>query len=136
MLEGARRAVPESPFVYMSTNKVYSDAPNEIALTELETRWDYSDPAFAAAPRCGEVYNIGGGRGNSCSIMEAFALAESLSEKPMQYEHVEQTRAGDHICYISNLSKMRSHYPFWDISVSLPQLCEEIVRGWHARGVA
>jgi CDP-paratose 2-epimerase len=43
-LEAARQACPESPFVHMSTNKVYGDAPNEIALTELEKRWDYADP--------------------------------------------------------------------------------------------
>src|SRR3954463_1914468 len=47
MLEGARRACPETPFVHMSTNKVYGDAPNRIALRELETRWDYADTAYA-----------------------------------------------------------------------------------------
>src|SRR5690606_38688461 len=46
MLEGARRFAPEAPFVHMSTNKVYGDAPNRIALKELETRWEYDDPAF------------------------------------------------------------------------------------------
>jgi CDP-paratose 2-epimerase len=46
-LEAARQAAPESPFVHMSTNKVYGDAPNRIALTELATRWDYADPAYA-----------------------------------------------------------------------------------------
>ncbi len=46
MLEAARQACPESPFVHMSTNKVYGDRPNTIALKELETRWDYDDPAY------------------------------------------------------------------------------------------
>ena len=46
LLEAARRACPESPFIHMSTNKVYGDRPNTIALAELETRWDYADPAY------------------------------------------------------------------------------------------
>ena len=46
LLEAARQAAPESPFVHMSTNKVYGDAPNRIALQELATRWDYADPAY------------------------------------------------------------------------------------------
>src|SRR5271155_2706774 len=45
MLEAARRACPESPFIHMSTNKVYGDRPNQLALRELDTRWDYADPA-------------------------------------------------------------------------------------------
>src|ERR1700722_8421384 len=47
LLEAARQSCPETPFVHMSTNKVYGDLPNSIALTELETRWDYADPAYA-----------------------------------------------------------------------------------------
>ena len=47
MLEAARRSCPESPFIHMSTNKVYGDRPNTIPLRELETRWDYADPAYA-----------------------------------------------------------------------------------------
>jgi CDP-paratose 2-epimerase len=89
--------------------------------------------AFAANPRCGEVYNIGGGRGNSCSILEAFDYIEQLTGKQMQYEYVEENRAGDHICYISNLSKMRTHYPKWDISVPLSQIFEEIVARWKTQ---
>jgi CDP-paratose 2-epimerase len=234
LLEASRLFAPETAFVQMSTNKVYGDAPNEIRLRELPTRWDFDDPAFldgisedlrldrskhslfgaskVAAdimvqeygryfgmktcclrggcltgpchsgvelhgflsylvkanleqktyriygykgkqvrdnihaldvarfiaafcddPKCGEVYNIGGGRGNSCSIWEAFEAIESLTGKKFRYEYVEKNREGDHICYISNLSKMRSHYPQWDISVSLPQIYEEIVRGWWDR---
>src|SRR5260370_10675262 len=48
LLEAARQCCPESPFIYMSTNKVYGDRPNSIALQELETRWDYADPAYSA----------------------------------------------------------------------------------------
>lgn len=234
MLEAARRAVPEAPFVHMSTNKVYGDAPNAIPLTELETRWEYADPAFAngipetftidqsmhsifgagkvagdvmvqeygryfgmktcclrggcltgpshsgvelhgflsylvkcnlegrlykvfgykgkqvrdnihsldvarfidafvQAPRCGEVYNIGGGKGNSCSILETFDMVAKLSGKAMNYEYVDANRMGDHICYYSDLTKMRTHYPNWDIRVSLEQIVQEIVDAWKGR---
>ncbi len=84
---------------------------------------------IAKAPRCGEVYNIGGGRGNSCSILEAFERVEAVTGKKMNYEYVEQNREGDHICYISDLSKLRQHYPNWDITKSLDDIFVEIVRG-------
>jgi CDP-paratose 2-epimerase len=82
--------------------------------------------AFYENPRCGEVYNIGGGRANSVSILEAFEHAAALSGKKMNYEYVDQNRAGDHICYISDLTKMKSHYPGWDITKSLADVFREI----------
>lgn len=88
---------------------------------------------FIAAPRFGEVYNIGGGRANSISILEAFKLIESISGKPMVYEYDEQNRQGDHICYISDLSKMRAHYPAWDITKGLEVTFNEIYESWLAR---
>jgi CDP-paratose 2-epimerase len=234
LLEAARQACPESPFVHMSTNKVYGDAPNEIQLKELPKRWDFDDPAyqdgisetfridqskhsvfgaskvaadimvqeygryfemptcclrggcltgpnhcgvelhgflsylikcnleertyrifgykgkqvrdnihshdvvdfmrrFIDFPRVGEVYNLGGGRANSISILEAFALIESISGKAMRYEYADQNRAGDHICYISNLAKMRAHYPGWNITRNLGTTFEEIHRSWIRR---
>lgn len=227
MLEAARRAVPESPFAHLSTNKVYGDAPNNIRLKELETRWDYDDPAYAhgiaesfsidqskhsifgaskvaadvmvqeygryfgmrtacfrggcltgpahsaaelhgflaylvkcahegrtyrifgykgkqvrdnihsldvsraleafyQSPRCGEVYNLGGGRGNSISILEAIARAEAATGKKLATEYVEQNRAGDHICYISNLAKLQKEFPGWSITKSLDDIFTEI----------
>jgi CDP-paratose 2-epimerase len=89
--------------------------------------------AFAANPRGGEVYNLGGGRGNSCSILEAFSMVEEITGKKMRYEYVDQNRQGDHICYISDLTKMKAHYPAWDISISLPTILKEIVTGWETR---
>jgi CDP-paratose 2-epimerase len=83
--------------------------------------------AFWENPRSGEVYNIGGGRGNSVSILEAFDRAAQLSGRKMVYEYVDQNRAGDHICYISDLTKMRTHYPSWDISKTLDHIFEEII---------
>ncbi len=88
---------------------------------------------FMKAPRIAEVYNIGGGRENSISILEAFRLIESISGKKMQYDYTEQNRAGDHICYISDLSKMRSHYPGWDITKNLETTFAEICRAWKDR---
>jgi CDP-paratose 2-epimerase len=235
LLEAARQFCPEAPFIHMSTNKVYGDRPNTIPLRELETRWDYADPAFAdgipetfsidqskhslfgaskvaadimvqeygryfgmptcclrggcltgpnhagvelhgflsylvkcnlegreytifgykgkqvrdnihsedvarfahafySAPRCGEVYNLGGGKDNTCSILEAFTLVGELSGKPQVYRYVDENRIGDHVCYYSDLSKMRAHYPRWDITKSLRQTVEEIVQSWRTRG--
>jgi CDP-paratose 2-epimerase len=234
LLEAARQACPEAPFVHMSTNKVYGDAPNTIKMVEQETRWDYADPAFVhgipetftidqskhslfgaskvaadvmvqeygryfnlptcclrggcltgpnhsgvelhgflsylvkcnlegreyrvfgykgkqvrdnihaldvarfmaafvAQPRAGEVYNLGGGKANSCSILEAFALVEKFSGQAQVHTYVEQNRIGDHICYYSDLRKMRAHYPHWDISVSLEETIRQIVAAWRVR---
>jgi CDP-paratose 2-epimerase len=236
LLEAARLNAPDAVFVFLSTNKVYGDAPNEIRLKELPTRFDYDDPAYADgipetlridrskhslfgvskaaadlmvqeygryfglrtcslrggcltgpthagvemhgflsylvranlegrvyrifghkgkqvrdnihaldvarfieayadAPRPGEVYNLGGGRDNSCSILEAFAAVESLTGRPMKSEYVDRPRVADHVCYISDLSKARAHYPSWSLGVPLPRIFEELVRGWRDRGV-
>jgi CDP-paratose 2-epimerase len=86
---------------------------------------------FADKPRIAEVYNLGGGKGNSCSILEAFQKAETLTAKPMQYSYVEQNRSGDHICYYSDLRKMEAHYPGWTITRSLDRIFEEIVAQWR-----
>ena len=234
LLEATRQFCPESPFIHMSTNKVYGDLPNTIPLKELETRWDYADPAYAngipetfsidqskhslfgaskvaadimvqeygryfnmptcclrggcltgpnhsgvelhgflsyltkcnlegieytifgykgkqvrdnlhsedvarfayafySAPRCGEVYNLGGGKDNTCSILEAFSLVSELSGKQQIYRYVDQPRIGDHMCYYSDLSKIKSHYPQWNIRKNLRQIVEEIVESWDAR---
>jgi len=234
LLEAARRWTPESPFIHMSTNKVYGDLPNSLALVEKETRWDYADPkfrlgipetfsidqslhslfgaskvasdvmvqeygryfgmptcalrggcltgpnhsgvelhgflsylircnltgteykvfgykgkqvrdnihsldvarfihAFYQDPRVGEVYNIGGGRANSCSILEAFERIAQLSGKKMQFEYVDKNRQGDHICYISDLTKMRAHFPSWSLSKSLDAIFEEIYDATRGR---
>lgn len=88
---------------------------------------------FGKAPRCGEVYNLGGGRANSVSVLEAFEIAASISGKKMQFEYVDKNREGDHICYISDLAKCRSHYPNWDITVPLLHVFEEISASWNSR---
>jgi CDP-paratose 2-epimerase len=234
LLEAARQACPEAPFVHMSTNKVYGDAPNRLALKELETRWEYADPryakgiaedftidqsthslfgaskvaadvmaqeygryfgmptcclrggcltgpnhsgvelhgflsylvkcnlegreyrimgykgkqvrdnihsldvarfmaAFIEAPRKAEVYNLGGGKANSTSILEAFKTTEGFTGKAQVYSYVEKARTGDHMCYYSDLTKMRNHFPTWDITQSLPETIRQIVEAWKRR---
>jgi CDP-paratose 2-epimerase len=91
---------------------------------------------FIEAPRPGEVYNLGGGRDNSCSILEAFTRVECLTGRPMEWKYVDRAREGDHICYISDLSKMQAHYPGWRIEKSLDTIFAEIVEGWMARTAA
>ncbi len=234
LLEATRQFALEAPFVHLSTNKVYGDAPNEIPMLELDTRWDYADPiyeygipetfridqskhsifgaskvaadvmvqeygryfgmktcclrggcltgpnhsgvelhgflsylvksnlegrtykifgykgkqvrdnihsydvacfieAFIQNPRSGEVYNLGGGKNNTCSILEAFDIVTSLSGKPMQYEYVDKNREGDHICYYSDLRKMQQHYPQWSVRKSLTEIFTEITASWQQR---
>jgi CDP-paratose 2-epimerase len=227
LLESARRSCPESPFIFMSTNKVYGDAPNEIPLVEKETRWDYARPedyngvsescridatthslfgaskvaadvmvqeygryfnmptvclrggcltgpnhsgaelhgflsylakatregrtyrifgykgkqvrdnihsfdvcsffeAFYNAPRVAAVYNLGGGRANSVSMMEAIARFEELIGKKLNAEYLEQNRVGDHICYISDLSCIHADYPNWRQQYTIERVFEEL----------
>ncbi|NVJ86004.1 MAG: NAD-dependent epimerase/dehydratase family protein [Algoriphagus sp.] len=234
LLEATRQYSTDIPFVHMSTNKVYGDAPNNIPMVELETRWDYADETyhtgipetftidqskhslfgaskvaadisvqeygryfnmptcvlrggcltgpshsgvelhgflsylvkcnldgtrytvfgykgkqvrdnihsydisrfieeFIKAPRIAEVYNLGGGRENTCSILEAFKIAEKYSGKPMNYVYSDKNREGDHICYYSDLRKMKAHYPNWDITKSLDDTIREIVEAWQQR---
>jgi CDP-paratose 2-epimerase len=234
LLEAARQFCADAPFVHMSTNKVYGDAPNEIPLIELDTRWNYAAPEykdgipetfridqskhslfgaskvaadvmvqeygryfnmntcclrggcltgpnhsgvelhgflsylvkcnledriykifgykgkqvrdnihsldvakfigeFIESPRSGQVYNLGGGRKNTCSILEAFNMVSTISGKPMKYEYVDKNREGDHICYYSDLTKMQSDYPNWDITISLGEIFQELVDSWKSR---
>jgi CDP-paratose 2-epimerase len=83
---------------------------------------------FIENPRIAEVYNIGGGKDNSCSILEAFNLVELISGKKMIYEYVEENRIGDHICYYSDLSKIKVHYPEFKITKDLNYIIENIYK--------
>jgi CDP-paratose 2-epimerase len=233
LLESLRRYSTEVPFVHLSTNKVYGDAPNFIPMKELETRYDYDDSrfehgiaedfsidqskhslfgaskvaadvcvqeygryfnmptaclrggcltgpnhagvelhgflsylikcnleektytifgykgkqvrdnihsydvarfieAFLDAPRIAEVYNLGGGKENTISILEAFKLIEEISGKPMRYQYSENARIGDHICYYSDLRKMKAHYPQWDITLNIRDVFENIYNRYTA----
>jgi CDP-paratose 2-epimerase len=234
LLEANRRYSPQAVFVHMSTNKVYGDAPNSLALQEGQTRWIIADPdyvngiperfpidqskhslfgasklaadilvqeygryfdmptcclrggcltgpahagvelhgflsylvkcnlegrsytvfgyrakqvrdnihsadvvrfveCFVKRPSCGAVYNIGGGFDNSISILEAFALVEEITGRPMTWTYSEQARAGDHICYYSDLSNIRADYPEWKITINLRKIVEQIADAWQRR---
>ena len=234
LLEATRRSAPEAVFILLSTNKVYGDAPNELPLVELETRYDYAreddwrgidescridqtlHSLFGASkvaadvitqeygryfgmrtavlrggcltgpnhsgvelhgflsylvkvamkgdvytiqgykgkqvrdnihshdvlraihaifedPDCGAVYNLGGGRNNSVSILEAFDRVGAMIGKKANFEFVDQARRGDHMCYISDLTRFRARYPHWDITISLDDILEEIVNIWSER---
>ncbi len=92
--------------------------------------------AFRKAPRPGEVYNLGGGRANSTSILEVFDRVEALTGHRVRWEYVDQNRTGDHICYISDLRKMRAHFPEWDITRSLDDILVEIAESAAIRDAA
>ena len=81
---------------------------------------------FVQNSRMGEVYNMGGGRQNSCSVLEAIHLCEQISGKTMKYNYCDENRSGDHIWYISNLKKFQSHYPEWSQKYSLADTLKEI----------
>ena len=228
LLEATRQFCTDSPFVHMSTNKVYGDGPNNIKLKELDTRWDYDEQnyengisesfsidqckhslfgaskvaadimvqeygryfgmatcclrggcltgpshsgvelhgflsylvkcnlegktykvfgykgkqvrdnihsedvaqfidCFVKSPRFGEVYNLGGGKANSCSILEAFEICESFSGRKQKYEYMDDNRIGDHICYYSDLSKIKEQYPEFKLRNSLNDTIKQIV---------
>jgi CDP-paratose 2-epimerase len=88
---------------------------------------------YLGAPRCGEVYNLGGGRENSCSVLEALARVGTVTGIQARWQYVEKAREGDHMCYISNLAKIKAHYPRWTITKSLDDIVGEIAAGWEAR---
>jgi CDP-paratose 2-epimerase len=228
LLEATRQHAPDAVFIHMSTNKVYGDGPNKVALQELDTRWDYADPEyvhgiaedfpvdqclhslfgasklagdilaqeygryfglktgifrggcltgpyhsgvelhgflsylvgvalkegpytifgykgkqvrdqihshdvinafwhFAQNPRPGEVYNLGGGKDNAASLLESVDRIEELTGKRPRLTYSEQNRIGDHICYYSDLHKLRSHYPEWDLTYSLDDILKEMI---------
>ena len=124
MLEAARRACPESPFVHMSTNKIHAA---DVAAFIVR---------FIEAPRAAAVYNIGGGKANSCSILEAFAMAAERSGRAMEWVYDDHAREGDHICYYSDLRRIQADYPGWKPEVSLSETFDQIVEAWQARAHA
>lgn len=87
---------------------------------------------FYQDPKPAQVYNIGGGRNNSCSMLEAITMCEEISGKTLATQYVDESRSGDHIWYISSLEKFRKHYPAWDISIDLKTTLQQI----HERLVA
>jgi CDP-paratose 2-epimerase len=92
--------------------------------------------AFAANPRPGEVYNLGGGRENSVSMLEAISKIADMTGKKLHWQYLEEARKGDHICYISDLRKFQAHYPGWGITKNLDTIFQEIIAAQQAPSVA
>ena len=88
--------------------------------------------SFYQQPRCGEVYNMGGARQNSCSILEAIKMCEEISGKQLKSCYVDENRSGDHIWYISSLKKFQNHYPAWKQKYSLEEILVEIFGSFRA----
>jgi CDP-paratose 2-epimerase len=84
--------------------------------------------AYADNPRPGAVYNLGGGRDNSISMREAIARFEELYGRTLHWQYVEQARLGDHICYISDLTRFRTDYPDWELAYALDAIFEDFAR--------
>jgi CDP-paratose 2-epimerase len=81
---------------------------------------------FYKSPRIAEVYNIGGGRFSNCSMIEAIQQCERIAEKKLNRSYVETNRIGDHIWWISDIRKFKSHYPQWSLTYSIEDILEEI----------
>jgi CDP-paratose 2-epimerase len=82
---------------------------------------------FAANPRRSEVYNLGGGRGNSILMLEVIERIEHMTRRKLDWRYVDEARKGDHICYTSNLGKFQSHYPKWKVTRGMETILEEII---------
>lgn len=81
---------------------------------------------FYRAPRSGEVYNIGGSRFSHCSMMEAIKMCEEITSRKLEHSYKEDNRMGDHIWYVSDVSKFQSHYPDWKLTKDVKTILTEI----------
>jgi CDP-paratose 2-epimerase len=91
---------------------------------------------FYEAPRVGEVYNIGGGRHANCSMLEAIALVQEMTGRPLDWVYSDTNRAGDHIWWVSDIRRFMAHYPGWGIQYDLPRTLREMVDAQMARAEA
>lgn len=88
---------------------------------------------FYQNPRQGEVYNAGGGRFSNCSMTEAIEICEKITGKKMNYSYSESNRIGDHIWYVSDLTKFKTHYPQWHWKYNLDDILVQIYNGFISR---
>jgi CDP-paratose 2-epimerase len=88
---------------------------------------------FFQAPRQGEAYNVGGSRFSNCSVIEAISLCEALTGKKMNIRYSEGNRIADHVWWISDVSKFRSHYPNWNYKFTLNDIICQIIDGFGER---
>ena len=84
---------------------------------------------FFENPRSGEVYNIGGGRDINCSMLEAISIVEKKTERKLKWTYSEQNRMGDHIWWVSDISKFRKHYPNWKLIYNIESIIEDVING-------
>lgn len=82
---------------------------------------------FAQNPRPGEVYNLGGGKGNAASLLECVSMIEERTGTTPKLTYSDTNRIGDHICYYSDLRKLKAHYPDWDLTYSLDKIVDEMI---------
>ena len=82
---------------------------------------------FSKAPRPGEVYNLGGGRENAASMQECIQLIEEIGGYQVKHTYSDENRVGDHICYISDLRKLKSHYPNWSVRMNLREILGRMI---------
>jgi CDP-paratose 2-epimerase len=92
--------------------------------------------AFFQAPRSAEVYNIGGGRLSNCSMLEAIGMAQEIAGRELNWTYREDNRIGDHIWWISDLTRFQSHYPAWELRYDVPKIIEEIAEAGRKRWAA
>lgn len=83
---------------------------------------------FHSAPRIGEVYNIGGSRFSSCSLLEAIEMCEGIAGKKLNWTYQDQNRIGDHIWWISDVRKFKNHYSAWNLTYNVGDILSEICR--------
>jgi len=88
---------------------------------------------FYSAPRLAEVYNLGGGRFSCCSMLEAIQLCEEIADKKLDWAYEERNRIGDHIWWITDVSKFQSHYPDWHLTYNVRDILAEIFAENSAR---
>ncbi len=84
--------------------------------------------AFHRDPRCGEVYNIGGGRANSASVLESIDLVERATGRRLDVGYRDEPRKGDHVCWITDHCKLSAHFPGWSITRTIPDMVREMAR--------
>jgi len=88
---------------------------------------------FSIAPRAGQVYNIGGGRLSNCSLLEAAQITEEVTGCQLRMQYQERNRTGDHIWWISDISKFRAHYPEWGLTMDVRDIVADIYASNEAR---
>jgi CDP-paratose 2-epimerase len=113
-------AVTETPYTIFGYKK--KQVRDNIHSADLIRAFDQ----FFKQPRSGEVYNMGGGRHSNCSMLEAISLCEEITGTPFHAKYVDDNRRGDHMWWISDVSRFQQEYPGWKLEYDVPQILREI----------